>query len=258
MSPSTDSVYVLFGATGGIGSCLARNLAQANERPILVGRNEVKLTALADELGSSFRVVDVTDFGATKTCLEEIHAEAGKVDGVVNCIGSVLLKPAHLTSQEDYAATIRANLDSAFSVVRAAVPVMRKHGGSVVLISSAVAQIGLPNHEAIAAAKAGIIGLARSAAATYASQRIRCNVIAPGLVDTAMTKRITSSEAALKASFAMHPLGRIGQPEDIVSAISWLLDPKTDWITGQVIAVDGGLSTLKARGCPSCLFRTGY
>jgi hypothetical protein len=121
------------------------------------------------------------------------------------------------------------------------------NGGAVVLVSSAAARIGLANHEAIAAAKAGIIGLVLSAAATYARQRIRFNAVAPGLVRTPLTRGLVSSEPAEKASVAMHPLGRLGEPEDVARAICFLLDPAQGWITGQVLGVDGGLADVKAR-----------
>ncbi len=124
---------------------------------------------------------------------------------------------------------------------------MKADGGSVVLVSSAAARIGLANHEAIAAAKAGLEGLARSAAATYARQRIRFNVVAPGLVRTPLTQGLVASELAEKASLAMHPLGRLGEPGDVARAIAWLLDPAQSWITAQVLGVDGGLADVKAR-----------
>ena len=93
------------------------------------------------------------------------------------------------------------------------------------LCSSAAARIGLANHEAIAAAKAGVIGLTLAEAATYAARNIRVNCVAPGLVDTTLTAKIMGNEAALKASIGMHALGRVGKPEHIASAIAWLLDP---------------------------------
>jgi NAD(P)-dependent dehydrogenase (short-subunit alcohol dehydrogenase family) len=114
-------------------------------------------------------------------------------------------------------------------------------------VSSAAARIGLANHEAIAAAKAGLEGLARSAAATYARQRIRFNVVAPGLVRTPLTRGLVANELAEKASLAMHPLGRLGEPGDVARAIAWLLDPDQNWITAQVLGVDGGLADVKAR-----------
>jgi NAD(P)-dependent dehydrogenase (short-subunit alcohol dehydrogenase family) len=170
----------------------------------------------------------------------------GRLDGAANCVGSVLLKPAHLTRDDEFAAVLATNLWSAFHLVRAATKAM-DGGGSIVLVSSAAARTGLPNHEAIAAAKAGVEGLALSAAATYAPRRIRVNCVAPGLVRSQLTARITGSEPALKASLAMHALGRIGEPDDVASAMAWLLDPATSWVTGQVLGVDGGLGALKGR-----------
>jgi 3-oxoacyl-[acyl-carrier protein] reductase len=105
----------------------------------------------------------------------------------------------------------------------------------------------LANHEAIAAAKAGIVGLMLSAAATYARQRIRFNAVAPGLTKTPLTQGLVASELAEKASIGMHPLGRLGTPDDVARAIAFLLDPAQDWITGQVLGVDGGLASLKTR-----------
>jgi NAD(P)-dependent dehydrogenase (short-subunit alcohol dehydrogenase family) len=121
----------------------------------------------------------------------------------------------------------------------------RTGGGAVCLCSTAAAHLGLPNHEAIAAAKAGVEGLVRSAAASYAASRIRVNAVAPGLVATPLTARITGNEGNLRASLAMHPLGRIGAPADIASAIAWLIDPANSWVTAQILAVDGGLGSLK-------------
>ncbi|MGD8726298.1 MAG: SDR family oxidoreductase, partial [Gemmatimonadales bacterium] len=192
-------------------------------------------------------VVDATDPAAVGRATKEAASRLSALDGVANCVGSVFLKPAHLTSPEDWQQTLATNLTSAFAVVRAAGDVMRQSGGSVVLLASAAARAGLPNHEAIAAAKGGVIGLARSAAATYSRANIRFNVVAPGLVKTGATARITDSPAGSKASLGMHPLGRFGEPEEIASAIAWLLDPAQSWVTGQVLGVDGGLADLKIR-----------
>jgi short-subunit dehydrogenase len=124
---------------------------------------------------------------------------------------------------------------------------MATSGGSIVLVSSAAARIGLANHEAIAAAKAGVIGLTLSAAASYASKGIRINCVAPGLVRTPMTERLTSNEATLKASTAMHALGRIGEASDVAAAIEWFIRPEQNWVTGQVLGIDGGLGSLRSR-----------
>ena len=128
---------------------------------------------------------------------------------------------------------------------------MREQGGAVLLFASAAASIGIPNHEAIAAAKAGIVGLAKSAAATYAGSNIRFNVISPGLVKTNLTQRIWNSPMASAASQEMHALGRFGEAEQISSLARWIIDPANDWMTGQVIGLDGGLgSVLPIRKAP--------
>jgi NAD(P)-dependent dehydrogenase (short-subunit alcohol dehydrogenase family) len=178
---------------------------------------------------------------------DKVASMGTPLSGVVNCAGSLLLKPAHQTSQQEFDETVAANLTTAFATIRSAAPILRKSGGSIVLVSSAAAQIGLPNHEVIGAVKAAVGGLAVSAAATYASSKIRVNAVAPGLVRTPMTSRIVENEVSLKASTAMHSLGRIGEPSDVASLIAWLLGPESSWITGQVWAVDGGLSGLKGR-----------
>ncbi len=173
-----------------------------------------------------------------------VKAEHGPIAGAVNCVGSFLLKPAHMTSEEEFAHQISVNLTTAFNTVKAAARHM-PGGGSVVLLSSVAARAGLANHEAVAAAKAGVAGLALSAAASYVSRGLRFNVVSPGLVQTPMTENITRSETARKASLDLHPLGRLGEPSDIAAAIAYLLGPESAWVTGQTIGVDGGLSTLR-------------
>jgi 3-oxoacyl-[acyl-carrier protein] reductase len=121
-------------------------------------------------------------------------------------------------------------------------------GGVVVLCSSVAAKRGLINHEAIAAAKAGVEGLALAAAASYARYQVRVNFVAPGLTRTGLTRSLTQNEAMTKTSAALHPLGRIGEAAEVASAICWLLGGAQRWVTGQVIGVDGGLGSVQARG----------
>jgi len=244
--PLADAgAFIILGAAGGIGSRLAESLAADGATLVLAGRTLEKLTPLATALGAEGHQVEASDFAAVESFVVEAKARHGRVAGIVNAVGSILLKPAHLTSEGELAETLRLNVQTAFAAVRAAGRVMTD-GGSVLLFSSAASETGLPNHEAIAAAKGAVSGLVRSAAATYAPRRLRVNALAPGLVETPLAARITGNPASLAASVAMHPAGRIGRTEDLVAPARWLLDPSSDWVTGQVIPVDGGMSRIKA------------
>lgn len=226
--------FLIIAASSGIGQATTALLKASGHTVFTTARDQQKITPDA--------VLDATDFDA----VERVFAQAGAIDGVVNCSGSLLLKSASLTSREQYQAVIDASLTTAFATVRAAGKHMT-NGGSVVLISSAAAMAGLANHEAIAAAKAGILGLTLSAAATYAPANLRINAVAPGLTETPLTASLTGNDAARKFSEAMHALGRLGKPEDIARAIVFLLDPANSWITGQVLGVDGGLSRVRPK-----------
>jgi 3-oxoacyl-[acyl-carrier protein] reductase len=226
--------FLVIAASSGIGQATVTLLKAAGHSVVTTARDSTKITPDI--------VLDATDFDA----VDGAFAQAGALDGVVNCSGSLLLKSAHLTSKEQYQAVIDASLTTAFATVRAAGKHMG-NGGSVVLVSSAAAMAGLANHEAIAAAKAGILGLTLSAAATYAPANLRINAVAPGLTQTPLTASITGNETARKFSEAMHALGRLGTPEDVARAIVFLLDPANNWITGQVLAVDGGLSRVRPK-----------
>ncbi len=239
--------YLVLGATGGIGESLCRRLASRGAKLMIASRSSEKLQMLGRELQAPEFELDATRFEDVDACVEKVLQLHGRLDGVANCIGSLLLKSAHSTSEAEWLSTVATNLTTAFAVVRAATKAMLNTGGSIVLVSSAAARIGLANHEAIAAAKAGVIGLTLSAAASYGPRGIRVNCVAPGLVRTPMTARLTANEASLKASTAMHALGRIGEPQDVAAAIEWLLSPEQSWVTGQVLGIDGGLGSVRSR-----------
>ncbi|APF02084.1 TPA: SDR family oxidoreductase [Legionella pneumophila] len=226
--------YLVIAASSAIGQSVTTLLKNQGDTVFTTARSNHKISP-------DFQL-DATDFDAV---LDAFH-QVGSLDGVVNCAGSLLLKNAHSTGLDEFQAVINASLTTSFATVRAAGLTMNQ-GGSVVLISSAAALVGLANHEAIAAAKAGIIGLAQSAAATYASNNLRVNVVAPGMVNSPLTSSLLSNQLVLNASKAMHALGRIGGPEDIAHAILFLLNPNNSWITGQVLAVDGGLSRVRPK-----------
>jgi len=239
--------YVVLGAYGGIGEALTRRLARRGARTMVAGRDAARLERLAAEAGGEAFTLDATQPEEVAACLRRAGEVFGRVDGVANCVGAFLLKPAHAITDAEWDSMMATNLRSAFGVIRAAATMMADHGGSLVLISSAAARIGLANHEAIAAAKGGIEGLALAAAATYAAKGIRVNCVAPGLTRTPLTARLWQNEPVAKASAGMHALGRLGSPEEIASAIDWLLDAEQSWVTGQVIGVDGGLSRVRSR-----------
>jgi NAD(P)-dependent dehydrogenase (short-subunit alcohol dehydrogenase family) len=242
-------VFLVVGGSGGIGSAVARQLVSGGAAAIITGRDAPRLAAVGAELGAETASLEARDSTAVEALVQETHARHGRLDGVVNCAGSILLKPAHLIRDEEFAETLGVNLTTAFNVLRAAARVLMRQpgGGSIVLCSSVAARRGLVNHEAIAAAKAGVEGLALAAAASYARYQVRVNCVAPGLTRTGLTSTLTQNEAVARASAALHPLGRIGEPAEVASAICWLLDPAQSWVTGQVIGVDGGLGSVQAR-----------
>ena len=239
--------FIILGGTGSVGTAVVRQLAGTGANVVVGARDMVKAGLLAEKYRCDAFKVEADNSASIEACVDTASKKFGTISGVVNCIGSVLLKPAHLTSDDEWAHTISTNLTSSFSLVRAAAKKMGKSGGSIVLVSSAAAQIGLANHEAIAAAKAGIIGLTLSAAATYSSRGVRVNAVAPGLVKSEMTRRLWETDDVAATSAQMHAMGRLGEPEDVARAIVWLLHPGNSWITGQTIGVDGGLGSVLAR-----------
>jgi NAD(P)-dependent dehydrogenase (short-subunit alcohol dehydrogenase family) len=226
--------FLVIAAGSGIGQAVVHQLNEAGHSVFQTARDNARITPDA--------YLDATDFDA----VEEIFKKAGDLNGVVNCSGSLLLNPSHQTTKEQYNSVIESSLTTSFATVRAAGKYMT-NGGSVVLISSAAARQGFANHEAIASAKAGIIGLTLSAAATYASANLRINAVAPGLIETPLTIQLTSDETSKKISESMHALGCLGTPEDVARAILFLLNPENSWITGQVLGVDGGLSSVRPK-----------
>ena len=230
---------IIIGASGGIGSKLVDDLVETSFN-LLLGYHKV-LPSVATSAES--RPVDATDFNSVNSLIEYGLEKYGSIDAIVSLPGNLILKPAHLSSEEEFYTTIDINLKSAFGVVRSAGRLLRNC--SIVLMSTAAASIGLANHELIACAKSGVEGLVRSASKTYAKKDIRINSVAPGLVNTPLSSKIVGNPIALRASEKMHALGRIGKSDDIASMIRFLINPEHNWITGQNFIIDGGLSSTK-------------
>lgn len=242
----TEKRILIGGIAGGIGSTLASRLADAGACVGGFGRSSEKWDKFCSRNASlDLYEADAGDLDSVEKVFAEFTQKHGGLDAYVHSVGTVFLKPLHLMSDRDWDGVIHANLDSAFYAARAAIRPMRKQKHGVILFfGSVAAQSGLSSHEAIAAAKGGVSGLMRSIAASYSSIGIRANAIAPGLVETPATAALTSSEQALRLSERMHPLGRIGQPDDAASLAAWLLSDDASWMTGQVISLDGGMGSI--------------
>jgi len=246
----SNSKNVLIGGIyGGIGTALARRLSANGWNVSGFGRDPAKLDAVAGELGGiKVFAADATNPEDVVRVFGEANEAMGGMNAYVHCIGSVFLKPAHLTSPAEWRETLGKNLDSAFFALRAGIPLLQKQGGgSLVFCSSVAAGTGLVNHEAVAAAKGGLEGMVRSAAATYAPRHIRVNAVALGLVETGATAAILGNPQARTISEQMHPLGRFGQPDDAASLLAWLTSDEAAWVTGQIYAMDGGMGAIVPR-----------
>ena len=243
MSDLQDRTFVVLGATGAVGEQLTRDLAGRGADLVLLGRDEQRLAAIAEPLGATRATLSAVDAGSVR---ETLLAACGDrpVAGIAHCVGSLLLKPAKRTTAEEWHDVLETNLSSAFGVTMAA-PDLIKDGGSVVFCTSVAASLGLPNHEAIAAAKAGLIGLARAAAASNLRRNIRFHCVAPALVDSRMTAPLLERDGMREAAAKQNPLGRIGAPGDVARAIAFLLDPANDWIDAQVLGVAGGFGVVR-------------
>jgi NAD(P)-dependent dehydrogenase (short-subunit alcohol dehydrogenase family) len=241
-------IAIVTGATGAIGSSVAASLLQQGWRVALVGRDEARTQALAAQLGpeSLPLVADATSSEAVDAAVTAAADRLGPPRALVHAVGSTLLRPAHAIKDAEFEDVIATNLSSAFFALRSFVRVVpRDRTGAALFFSSAATSIGLVNHEAIAAAKGGIDGLVTAAAASYAARGIRVNAIAPGLVRSGLTQRLVDNPATLQASEWMHPLGRIGEADDVAGLAALLVSDQAAWVTGQIIAVDGGLSGIK-------------
>ncbi|MBS7538093.1 SDR family NAD(P)-dependent oxidoreductase [Ancylobacter lacus] len=239
-------MYIIYGGTGGIGAALARRLARSGARLHLVARDPARLKALAQETGASFTAGDVLD----AELFARVAADApGPLAGLAYAVGSINLKPLSKLTESDFLADFRLNALGAAAAVRAALPGLKAGEGTpaVVLFSTVAVQQGFPAHASVAMAKGAVEGLTRALAAELAP-KLRVNAVAPSLTRTPLAAALTSNEQMAGAIAQLHPLQRLGDPEDVASLAQYLLSGEAGWITGQIIAVDGGRSTLRNRG----------
>ena len=240
--------HLIGGITGGIGSELAVKLSAAGDSVAGYARKAAVGDYFSPRYGFMLKNCDATDPEALETVIKEFHDELGSIDSYTHAIGSIYLRPAHLTPVEDWFQTIQKNLSSAFYALRTLTRIMSKQGhGSCLFFSTAAAQAGIANHEAIAAAKGGIEAMVRAAAASYASRGLRINAIAPSLTDTPLSQALVGSEQALEISKRMHPIGAIGEASDVASLATWLHSNQAKFVTGQTFVIDGGISKIVPR-----------
>ena len=231
--------YIIFGATGSVGSNLAEQLKRSGNDIHLVARNEGEVKIISEKLDCSFTVADVLENGF----IEKIKSDIDEIKGIAYCVGSIDLKPLRMVTEADMNKCMKLNLYSAIETIKGYQESLKKNKGSIVLFSTVAAQRGFTNHSIIASTKAAIEGLTVSLAAEFAPN-IRVNCIAPSLskskIAEPMLKNSTIAEGIAKA----HPLKRLGEGKDSASLAKFLITEDSSWITGQVIAVDGGRSKL--------------
>ena len=236
---------IIYGGSGGIGSTTGKLLHERGYDLHLVGRDEEKLRKVAEEFEASYTVGDVSD----NELFDRVSQEAGDlIDGLVYAVGTINLRSFPRLGEQDFLNDFQINAIGAAKAIQVALPAMKKAGSaSVVLYSSIAAIQGFALHASIGMAKAAVTGLTISLAAELAP-KIRVNAIAPSLTQTPLGDKVASSEQMQTVIAGMHPLPRLGTPDDIASLTAFLLSDESSWITGQIFSVDGGRSTLRVKG----------
>jgi len=231
--------FLIFGATGSIGSSLAEQLKNSGKDIHLVARNESELSSISEKLGCSHTVADVLEEGF----LEKVKSDISEIKGLAYCVGSIDLKPLRMVSEQDFQKCMKLNLYSAVEAIKGFQENLKKNKGSIVLFSTVAAQRGFTNHTIIASAKAAVEGLTVSLAAEFAPN-IRVNCVAPSLTKSKIAEPMLKNTAIAEGIAKAHPLKRLGEGKDSAALAKFLLTEDSSWITGQIIAVDGGRSKL--------------
>ena len=238
---------IIFGGAGAIGSAIARRIVARGGRPHLVGRDPARLDAVAREIDARTSIADVTDPDAVARAVAEAAAEGG-LAGLVYAVGTINLKPIGSLTLADFEHDWRVNALGAALALKAAAPHLKAaEGSSVVLFSTVAVRQGFAAHASVSMAKGAVEGLTLALAAELAP-KVRVNCIAPSLSRTPLAEGLTRNEALAKGVAETHALRRLGEAEDSAGLAAFLLGPDAAWITGQVIGVDGGRSTLRTKG----------
>lgn len=231
--------FLIIGGSSGIGLEIVKRLAAMEANIYTVSRSNGDSAGDQKIQHLSFDVTSEDFIPLQEFLPETLH-------GLAYCPGTITLKPFARLTTADFLNDLEINLLGAVKTIQSAIPALKKsEGASVVLFSTVAARTGLNFHASIASAKAAVEGLTVSLAAEYASANIRFNAIAPSITQTPLAQQLLSNEQKIEASKNRHPLKRIGQPEDLAAMAAFLLSPESSWVTGQVIGVDGGLSSLK-------------
>ncbi len=231
--------YLIVGATGSIGSSLSKQLIDSNKEVHLVGRNEKETKHLSEKLEATYTVVNVLE----DDFVEKIKSDIEDIKGIAYCVGSIDLMPFRMVTENDFNKCMKLNLYSAVELIKGFQENLKKNKGSIVLFSTIAAQRGFTNHSIIASTKAAVEGLTVSLAAEFAPN-IRVNCIAPSLTNSKIAQPMIKNTAIAEGIAKAHPLKRIGEGKDGAALAKFLLTDESSWITGQVIAVDGGRSKL--------------
>lgn len=239
----TGMAALVTGASGGIGSSVAKALAGQGARLALSGSNQAKLEAFAAELGGDHicLVADLTDKDSVEGLIPAAVAGLGKLDILVNNAGITRDNLAMRMKDDEWDAVIRINLEGAFRLMRAATkPMMKARFGRIINITSVVGATGNPGQINYAAAKAGLVGASKSLAQELASRNVTVNCVAPGFIRTAMTDVLP--DAQKEALNSRIPMGRMGEGEDIGAAVAFLASKEAGYVTGQTLHVNGGMA----------------
>ena len=231
--------YLIFGATGSVGSSLAEQLKNSGNDIHLVARNENEVKVIAEKLGCPYTVADVLEDGF----IEKVKSDINDIKGVAYCVGSIDLKPLRMVTEADMNKCMKLNLYSAIEAIKGFQESLKKNKGSIVLFSTVAAQRGFTNHTIIASAKAAVEGLTVTLAAEFAPN-IRVNCIAPSLSKSKIAEPMLKNPAIAEGIAKAHPLKRLGEGKDSAALAKFLITEDSSWVTGQVIAVDGGRSKL--------------